>query len=199
MNESIGVVVVAAGYGSFRDSGTLNVPKVIEPICGVPAICQSVARVVRAGLDPVVVVNPLFEFQIRSELDRCGFQLPCIIQPDRFGPGDAVQRALPYINSDSFVMIYGDMPLWEQETIAILAEEHVRCETPLSMVTVSLGRPDTPPELERYGRVVRCPKTGIIECVVEPEEWKSSKPLPRKVNPSLMAFERDWFMSRVGR
>ncbi len=194
--QSIGAVIVAAGYGSVRSVDGSPFPKVVEAVGGRPMIVQVVNVVMEAGLHPVVVVvNPMTADSIHETLRQYGYQgFHEAIQPDRFGSADAVLRAVPILrqlNCRHFLVIYADMPLWAPGTIGSLVRVHLEREATISMVSVPLdGR--EPLELRRYGRILYDAMGAISRVVEVHEATEQELRVSTSVNPSLWAWDLEW-------
>ena len=192
----VGAVVVASGRGFFRLVGGIRFPKVMEEIGGEPMVSRVVRAVMEAGIGSViVVVNPVFGLAIETALATFGFNsCKYVVQPRRRGAAEALMRAMPLLRKEGvtdFLAIYADMPLWTAETIASLVDLHHRDKPLLSMTTVTLNGMH-PPELERYGRVIR-DSGDAIRYIVEPANRTPEELAACTVNPSLWIWGREWF------
>jgi len=197
----IPAVILASGYGSLRSVGGLPFPKVLETVAGEPMLARIVRTVETAGFSPIVVViNPFFGEQIRTAL-REQSDLIFVAQPDRFGGADAIARTLPTLakcGAESFLVVYGDMPLWQPEILRGLRQKHLDSGgAVISMVTISIAD-EHPRELERYGRILNGSvkgAVGVVEpCDATPEQLATLT----TVNPSLWMFSRKWLADHVG-
>ncbi len=182
-------IILASGYGSLRRCGY---PKTLEPVGDKPMLARIVETAISAGVtDLVVVVNPHSGDKIRGAL--AGYHgLRFAVQPDRRGAADAIMHginALPA--SRDCVVLYGDMPLWRSDTVWRLMHSHLRHGAALSLAPAPLDRA-LAPELDRYGRVLRDCR-GRVCAVVDPRDVTSSE-----VNPSLWAFDTNWFCRKLG-
>lgn len=197
----MGALVIAAGYGSFRKEGGIPYPKILEDLHGKPLIAQVLETLRSIELDPVVIINPLFGNQIRNALSAVGFgNVRYIIQPDRFGTAEAVERALPIFKEEGitdFLAMYGDMPLWREKTLRALIECHLRNRAILSMVSVTL-REASFKDAERYGRIIR-DEVGSIIGIFEAGDAYPEGPISGRVNPSLWVWNTDWVSRHISR
>ncbi|MBP9757478.1 MAG: NTP transferase domain-containing protein [Candidatus Pacebacteria bacterium] len=203
-----GMIVVAAGYGSFRETGGHRpIPKVIERVRGLPMVVHPLIAAERMGsAKTVVVVNPRdAEIVVATiaHVHRTGGirTMPLIVlQPGRFGAADAVQRALPELRNVGVrrvLVTYGDMPEWSADTYQALLMSD-RPEHTVTMTTVV--RSDKYPVLDTYGRVLRDAK-GNIRSIVEVKGVE----VPRRiyviphVNPSLWIWNARWLESSIAK
>jgi bifunctional UDP-N-acetylglucosamine pyrophosphorylase/glucosamine-1-phosphate N-acetyltransferase len=84
-----------------------------------------------------------------------------VVQPEADGTGGAIRAALPLIEeSETVLVLSGDVPLIGTETIAALLEAHAASPAAATMLTIELDDPAA------YGRVLRT-ADGDVERVVE--------------------------------
>lgn len=194
------MILVAAGYGSFRKEHGVDVPKVAENVRDIPMIAYPLRNAQEIGITRVVLVlNPrdrqYIENAIRYAM-RIGVvkQMPeIVIQPARAGSADAVHLAIPTMRcmgAEKALVTYGDMPLWSARTFRELVHADADWVT-ATMVTVQ--RDDRFPALERYGRVARNQDRTIRKIVEvdDPKITAHERALPR-VNPSLWVWDLAW-------
>jgi bifunctional UDP-N-acetylglucosamine pyrophosphorylase / glucosamine-1-phosphate N-acetyltransferase len=145
---------MAAGEGTRMRSST---PKMLHPVCGRPMVAWPILAAREAGAGRVAaIVSP------GRDLDA---GLPegveTVEQPQPDGTGGAIRAALPLIEeSETVLVLSGDVPLISTETISALLEVHEASEAAATMLTIELEDPDS------YGRVVRDDE-GWVERVAE--------------------------------
>jgi bifunctional UDP-N-acetylglucosamine pyrophosphorylase/glucosamine-1-phosphate N-acetyltransferase len=107
-------------------------------------------------------------------------------QPQADGTGGAIRAALPLIEeSETVLVLSGDVPLISTETIAELLEAHAATDAAATMLTIELDDPGS------YGRVLRG-KGGAVERVVEAKAAGDADPEQlaiREVNAGTYAFD----------
>ena len=195
-----GMILVAAGYGSFRAEHGVHVPKVAEHVRDIPMIAYPLRNAQEIGITRVVlVVNPRDSAYVQRAIThaiRLGVvkRMPeIVVQPQRTGSADAVRLAIPTLQQmgvEKALITYGDMPLWSARTFRELILADADGVT-VTMVTVQ--RDDRFPALERYGRVARNPDRTIRK-IVEIDDVRMTpheRALPR-VNPSLWVWDLAW-------
>ena len=199
---SLPALVLASGYGSFQGNGTA-IPKVVELLGNRPMIARIVETVLEAGFDPcIVVVNPLFSEKVKEAISLAAGaegKVRFVVQPERRGSADAVERALPILRElgvTDFIVVYGDMPFWKCETMHALASGHTRHGAVLSMVSVA--READPVCFNWYGRIVR-DNAGQVSRVVEWKDATSEELALPTVNPSIWGLNVRWFSENVRR
>ncbi|HEY2438138.1 MAG TPA: bifunctional UDP-N-acetylglucosamine diphosphorylase/glucosamine-1-phosphate N-acetyltransferase GlmU [Solirubrobacteraceae bacterium] len=173
------VVILAAGEGTRMRSAT---PKMLHPLCGRPMVAWPVAAAREAGAERIVVVDSPGG-RLEASLDG---RATIVVQEEPLGTADAVRAASGQLGADGTVIVLnGDAPLIRPETIAGLAEAHVRSGAAATIATAVLDDPSG------YGRVIRGPD-GTVDHVVETKAPGDASDLElrvREVNTGLYAFE----------
>ncbi|MDZ7923318.1 MAG: bifunctional UDP-N-acetylglucosamine diphosphorylase/glucosamine-1-phosphate N-acetyltransferase GlmU [Marinagarivorans sp.] len=167
------VVILAAGKGSRMKSA---VPKVMHRLAGKPFLQHVVEKarklspsaihlVVGHGAD---VVNQHF-----TQKD-----IHSVVQAQQLGTGHAVAQVLEFLADDSVVLIlYGDVPLIQQQTLEDLAAK-VASDS-MGLLTVNL------PDPTGYGRIVR--ESGAVTAIVEHKDATDAQRHIHEVNTGVMA------------
>lgn len=200
----IGVILIAAGYGSLRVTATGNpVSKVLEHVRGIPMFLHPLVAAKDAGIDEAIIVaNPLFVDAMRDEVQSAinAGLIPrspeFVVQPDRYGSGHALQCAIPVARSRGMsrgLVCYGDMPLWSTGTMRALINASDETEV---VTMVSAQRGASVPALDRYGRVMRN-GNGAIKRVVEVDHASPEELSESTVNPSLWLWCLDWLEKNI--
>ncbi len=173
------VVILAAGQGTRMRSAT---PKLLHPLCGRPMIAWPVAAALDAGAARVVVVDAP-DRQLETVL---GSSVEMAVQQQPLGTADAVRAAAQSIDpSAPVVVLAGDVPLIDAETLRGLVDAHQRERAIATMLTATLEDPTG------YGRVIRAPD-GTVERVVETKAPGDATELDlhiREVNTGIFAFD----------
>jgi bifunctional UDP-N-acetylglucosamine pyrophosphorylase / glucosamine-1-phosphate N-acetyltransferase len=173
------VLVMAAGKGTRMRS---SLPKMLHPVCGQPMVAWPILAAREAGAGRVAAIV--------SPGDDISAALPegveTVVQPESDGTGGAIRAALPLIEeSESVLVLSGDVPLIGTDTIASLLEAHAASPAAATMLTIELESPAA------YGRVVRT-ANGDVERVVEAKaagDANSEQLAIREVNAGTYAFD----------
>jgi len=174
----LGVVILAAGQGKRMCSA---LPKVLHPLAGRPLLAHVLDAAERLGSAKTVVVYGHGGEQVPSVLgDRdCAW----VEQAERLGTGHAVRHAMPVLQDlDRVLVLYGDVPLVDPETLGGLIEASRDC--PLGILTATLGDPTG------YGRILRDPGTRHILRIVEHRDASPEERDIREVNTGFLVAER---------
>lgn len=196
MNQKIGCIIPAAGFGSVCP--VRSTTKVVAETGGEQMISRVVRTVKQSGVTGSIVVvigdsqkNPYGD-QVRAALESAGHtDVKFAVQPDRLGAADAMVRGLAQLNGEKHIIgTFGDMPLWRPQTLQKLMDAHLQQNAVISMVTL---RPPQGHRTEKYGRIAR-DERGRILAAFEPSELAPGQLQGvASVNPSLYVFQRAWF------
>ncbi|MFM2475672.1 bifunctional UDP-N-acetylglucosamine diphosphorylase/glucosamine-1-phosphate N-acetyltransferase GlmU [Celerinatantimonas sp. MCCC 1A17872] len=183
----LSVVILAAGKGTRMHS---RLAKVLHPIAG-KAMVQHVIDTARAlGSANIHLVYGYGGEQLKAALT--GDDLNWVEQTEQLGTGHAMQQAAPYFSDDETVlMLYGDTPLVETETLKRLMAE--KPDDGIALLTVKQDDPTG------YGRIIR-DSQGHITAIVEHKDASAEQRTINEVNTGIMASSgKDWkhFLSKL--
>ena len=163
---NIEVVILAAGKGSRMYSAS---PKVLQKLAGTSLISRVVKTAQSVGARKPVVVTGYEAKQVEKHLHSENISF--VKQKEQLGTAHAVSVAVPKLKTDSIVVIlYGDVPCIEVETIKVLISK-VSSDT-IGLLTVNIDSPGG------YGRIVRDSNNSVQEIV----EQKDASPDQLRIN-----------------
>lgn len=174
----LNIVILAAGMGKRMKS---NLPKVLHEISGRPMLSHVLDGTSSLQPDSVTVVVGHGADTVKTAYqDRPGLQFA--LQQPQLGTGHAVMQALPFLKGDAAVgdvtlILYGDVPLVQPETLARLLQ--ARGEG-LAVLTETLADPTG------YGRIVRDAQ-GRVTAIVEHKDANDAQRQIKEVNTGMMA------------
>jgi bifunctional UDP-N-acetylglucosamine pyrophosphorylase / glucosamine-1-phosphate N-acetyltransferase len=185
-------IILAAGKGTRMKS---DVHKVLHPIAGRAMLDHLIG--VLEGLGPArkIVVVGSGRDQVEGLVDARGGEV--VVQEQQLGTAHAVLQAQPRLADfdGDILILYGDTPLIEAETMARMLE---RLHAPDAPAIVVVGfRPDDPAQ---YGRIL-ARGDGRIEKMVEYKDASETERAIDLCNSGLMAARSaDLFplLARVG-
>ena len=173
------VLVMAAGKGTRMRS---SLPKMLHPVCGRPMVAWPILAAREAGAGRVAaIVSPGID--LSAGLPE---GVETVEQPEPDGTGGAIRAAAALIEqSETVLVLSGDVPLLSSATIAGLLEAHAASPAAATMLTIELDDPAA------YGRVVRT-DSGEVERVVEAKAAGDADPEQlaiREINAGTYAFD----------
>ncbi|SEC74391.1 UDP-N-acetylglucosamine pyrophosphorylase /glucosamine-1-phosphate N-acetyltransferase [Pseudomonas saponiphila] len=170
---SLEIVILAAGQGTRMRSA---LPKVLHPIAG----NSMLGHVIHSArqLDPqrihVVIGHGADAVRERLAADDLNF----VLQDKQLGTGHAVAQAVPFITADTVLILYGDVPLIEVETLQRLLKQ--AGPEQLGLLTVELDDPTG------YGRIVR-DASGKVTAIVEQKDADEAQRAITEGNTGILA------------
>ncbi len=198
------VVVLAAGAGTRMRSA---MPKVLHPLAGRTILGHALAAA--GGLTPsrtAVVVRHERDL-VSAEAISCTPDVMIVDQDDVPGTGRAVQCALSSLDAaaqaaaaadaaeagsdltdsvgvdGAIVVLAGDIPLLNTETLAELLAEHHSGGNAVTVLTTNVL------DATGYGRIVRDPASGDVVGIVEHRDASPEQLAISEINSSIYVFE----------
>jgi bifunctional UDP-N-acetylglucosamine pyrophosphorylase / glucosamine-1-phosphate N-acetyltransferase len=175
------VLIMAAGQGTRMKSA---VPKVLHPVCGRALVAWPIEAAREAGAGRIVVI-------VSPDRDVSGAlpdAIEAIPQPEPDGTGGALRAAAPVVaESETVVVLSGDVPLVSEQLIAELLATHADSGAAATVVTAVLDDPGA------YGRVVRTADGSEVERIVEAKAGSGDATEAelgiREINSGIYAFD----------
>jgi bifunctional UDP-N-acetylglucosamine pyrophosphorylase/glucosamine-1-phosphate N-acetyltransferase len=181
----LAVVILAAGQGKRMKS---DLPKVLQPLAGVPLLGHVVSRARSLAPSSIHVVYGHGGDAVRAALAKENLQWA--LQAEQLGTGHAVMQAMPAVADDELVLVlYGDVPLIQPATLRELID--AAGAKAMSLLTVMLDDPNG------YGRIVR--KSGAIQKIVEQKDASKAQLRIREGNSGIMAVPAKLLRKWLGR
>lgn len=171
-------IVLAAGFGTRMKSSR---HKVLHDVCGKPMILHVVDQLNRLSLDQIIVVVGQQRESVEAVLAG---RAETVFQSEQLGTGHAVQcgvtKLLPTI--DSVVVLYGDGPLIQAETVDELLSERKKRGSAAALLTAEFDNPTG------LGRVLLA-KDGTVLRIVEEKDATPEERAIKRINGGIFAFE----------
>lgn len=170
---SLDIVILAAGQGTRMRSA---LPKVLHPVAGKSMLGHVIdtARLLKPQGIHVVIGHGAELVRERLAADDLNF----VLQSEQLGTGHAVAQALPALSAERVLILYGDVPLIEVETLQRLLQQV--SEQQLGLLTVNLNDPTG------YGRIVR-DEQGVVKAIVEHKDASTEQRLISEGNTGILA------------
>jgi bifunctional UDP-N-acetylglucosamine pyrophosphorylase/glucosamine-1-phosphate N-acetyltransferase len=170
----LSIVILAAGQGKRMKS---DLPKVLQPLAGVPILGHVLKTAKALGADATYVVYGHGGDRVKEALKD--EPVTWVLQAEQLGTGHAVAQAMPMIPDDHQVLIlYGDVPLIRQSTLEQLAAES--SDKSIGLLTIVLNDPTG------YGRIVR-DNAGNVVRIVEQKDANTKERAIKEINTGLVA------------
>ena len=173
---NLAVVILAAGKGTRMKS---DLPKVLHPIAGRPMVQHVVDAAGALDPDNTVLIYGHGGDAVRQAVT--GSRLQWAEQAEQLGTGHAVAQALPHLEEDVVLVLYGDVPLIQPQTLRDFVARVD--DQSLALMTLTLDDPSG------YGRVIR-DGDGKVRRVVEQKDASDDEKAVREINTGILACPR---------
>ena len=187
MKRNVAVIILAAGMGTRMKS---DKAKVLHEITDQPMISYVVETARKIAGDSVVVVVGHQAQKVRECL--AGSHVIFAHQDKQLGTGHAVRCALPHIpdQCEEVVILCGDVPLIQSETIIDLIEDHLEHTRDISLLAVELENP------YGYGRVVLDENQGVTGIIEEADATAEQKAI-NLINTGIYCIKKQFLLEAV--
>jgi len=182
---SLDIVILAAGQGTRMRSA---LPKVLHPVAGDSMLGHVIhsARQLNPQSIQVVIGHGAEIVRERLAADDLNF----VLQDKQLGTGHAVAQALPELTAENVLILYGDVPLIEVETLQRLLKK-VSAQQ-LGLLTVNLADPTG------YGRIVRDAQNRV-SAIVEHKDATEEQKTITEGNTGILAVPGNRLADWLGR
>ncbi|MGK9066434.1 bifunctional UDP-N-acetylglucosamine diphosphorylase/glucosamine-1-phosphate N-acetyltransferase GlmU [Stutzerimonas chloritidismutans] len=182
---SLDIVILAAGQGTRMRSA---LPKVLHPVAG-KSMLGHVIDTARA-LSPTAIHVVIGHGAERVRKSLAADDVQFVMQAEQLGTGHAVAQSLPGLSAERVLILYGDVPLIEAQTLERLLDQVGPSQ--LALLTVELADPTG------YGRIVR-DEAGRVQAIVEHKDATTQQRLIREGNTGILAVPGDRLGDWLGR
>lgn len=173
MSPSLHVIILAAGEGKRMKS---SLPKVLQPVAGVPMLGHVIAAARALQPAAIHVVYGHGGEQVRAAF-AADTDLHWCEQQQRLGTGHAVAQAMPAVPDAARVLVlYGDVPLIRSQTL----QDLLAADGKLAVLAAELADPTG------YGRIVRDGQ-GKVAAIVEQKDADAAQRAISTVNTGIIA------------
>jgi bifunctional UDP-N-acetylglucosamine pyrophosphorylase/glucosamine-1-phosphate N-acetyltransferase len=181
---SLSIVILAAGKGTRMRS---DLPKVLQPLAHKPLLGYVIDASMSFNPKQLIVVYGYCGEVVKKTFPSAHIQWA--EQKEQLGTGHAVQQAIPFIKDEgSTLILYGDVPLIDQETIQRLIKKG---QKNLAVLTYSKEDP------KGYGRIVR--KDERIQKIVEEKDCDALQKNIKEINTGIMCAPNHLLKNWLGR
>ncbi|MBI5529892.1 MAG: NTP transferase domain-containing protein [Candidatus Doudnabacteria bacterium] len=187
-------VILAAGKGTRMNNE--QVPKVLTMLKAKPLILYLLEEIEKVGqlIKPVVVVGYMHK-QVEAVLGD-GFLYA--LQEQQLGTAHAVLAARKKVKAENILVLYGDMPFIQADSLKELINMHFKTGSKISMLTAQVESYGGIYEsLEHYGRIIREPIEHNIVGIVEFKDASPEQRQIKEVNPGIYMFNAGWLWNNL--
>lgn len=181
MDQQLAIIVLAAGQGTRMKSAT---PKLLHPLAGSPIVAHVLRTANALGAAHVVAVVRHERDQVAAEVEAVMPGIIVVDQDEIPGTGRAVEQALAAL-PDGFdgevLVLNGDVPLLDADTLAAFLEQHRGHAAQASVLSAVYDDPTG------YGRVVRDDRGGF-DRIVEQKDATDDERAIAEINAGIYAF-----------
>ncbi len=180
----VAVVVLAAGSGTRMKSKLM---KVLHPVCGRSMIAHVLTAALHVEPEHLVAVVGHSREQVGAHILEQVPSAVLAVQETQEGTGHAVRVALDALRetvgttTGVVVVMAGDTPLMQGETLTGLVEEHGRSNRAVTVLTAEVADPFG------YGRVLR--EGESVTGIVEEKDASPEQAAVREINSGIYAFD----------
>ncbi|MFI0473129.1 bifunctional UDP-N-acetylglucosamine diphosphorylase/glucosamine-1-phosphate N-acetyltransferase GlmU [Halomonas sp. HMF6819] len=172
--QELDIVILAAGKGSRMRSQT---PKVLHTLAGKPLVQHVLDSAFALSPTRTHVVIGHGADQLRDALE--GQNVSFAVQAEQKGTGHAVAQAQSQWGSGKVLVLYGDVPLIQTDTLRALLDQVD--DTHMGLLTVTLSDPTG------YGRIKRN-EQGEAVAIVEQKDASRDELAITECNTGIMAM-----------
>ncbi len=182
--NNLAIIVLAAGQGTRMKSRR---PKVLHEIAGRPLVGHVLTTARSLGAAHIEVVVRHEREQVVTALAADYPDAVFVDQDDVPGTGRAVQVAIDALPSDfdgDVLVLSGDCPLADVDTLSAFLDEHRAGGAPATLMTAVVDDPTG------YGRVIR-DADGGVDRIVEQKDASDDEAAVREINAGMYVFRSE--------
>ena len=189
------VVVLAAGSGTRMKSKLM---KVLHPVGGRSMIGHVLTAALHVEPAHLVAVVGNGREQVGPHILEQVPRALLAVQETQDGTGHAVRVALDALREAAgttegvVVVMAGDTPLMEGETLTGLVDAHAAADRAITVLTAEVDEPFG------YGRILR-DEAGEVTAIVEQKEATPAQAAVREINSGIFAFDGRFLADALGR
>jgi bifunctional UDP-N-acetylglucosamine pyrophosphorylase/glucosamine-1-phosphate N-acetyltransferase len=166
--------------------------KVMHQVAGKPIVNYVVETVQKLGVDEVLMVVGHQAELVRQSLSQPNISF--VLQKEQLGTGHAVMQVIPALKGKkdhTLLVLAGDCPLIELETLENLLATHRESNAAATILTAKLDEPDG------YGRIIRG-KMGTVIAIRESKDCTASERKIREINTGTYVFQMKPLFESLG-
>lgn len=169
-------VILAAGQGTRMKS---NLPKVLQSINDKYLLSHVIDSVTEIGCDKTIVVIGHQAELVKDKISEM-YDVDFVYQTEQLGTANAVSMANDYFDDSDILVLCGDTPLLQKDTLEKFLENHRNSGNIASGISICLSNP------KGYGRIKR--ENGCFVKIVEQKDCTQQETLITEVNTGVYCF-----------
>jgi UDP-N-acetylglucosamine diphosphorylase/glucosamine-1-phosphate N-acetyltransferase len=183
VKENIAIVILAAGKGKRMKSSKA---KVLHEVLGQPMVFHVIESAKKVAGDNIILVIGNQAEEVRRRVSARA-KVKFALQDEQLGTGHAVLCAMPHIpgESESVVVLCGDVPLIKSDTILALIDYHQNTARDISVLAVNMDDP------KGYGRIVY-DKNQNVSGIIEEADADEGQQAIHTVNTGIFCVRRKY-------
>jgi bifunctional UDP-N-acetylglucosamine pyrophosphorylase / glucosamine-1-phosphate N-acetyltransferase len=179
--HNLACIVLAAGNGTRMKS---TLPKVMHPVAGKPMIGHVLSALEPLAPARTIVVVAAHMDDVKARVSAMAPNVEFAVQDKQLGTGHAVRCAVDALGTfeGTVLVVYGDTPLIQPDTLASLLETRTSHQSAVSMLAMH------PLDPTGYGRLVM-QDMPFVERIVECKDANETEKKIGWVWAGMMAFD----------
>ncbi len=169
-------VILAAGQGTRMKS---KLPKVLQCINDKYLLSHVIDTVSDIGSEKTIVVVGHQADLVKEKISE-SYDVDFVLQEQQLGTANAVSMANDYFDDSDILVLCGDTPLLQADTLGKFLENHRSSKNAASGISIVLSNPTG------YGRIKR--SNNSFEKIVEQKDCSSSELEITEVNTGVYCF-----------
>jgi bifunctional UDP-N-acetylglucosamine pyrophosphorylase / glucosamine-1-phosphate N-acetyltransferase len=176
-------VILAAGQGKRMQDPTK--PKVLYELAGTPLIGHVLAQAKSVESSRTIVIVGFGRDKVIEYVKSVSPQSEFAVQDQQLGTGHALQQTTSVLEGfdGNILILYGDVPLLTNETIANLLDAHRSAGARATILSAIFDDPTG------YGRIVRTDDGKHLKAIVEHRDASTEILAIREINSGIYVFD----------
>jgi len=171
-------IILAAGAGTRMKS---KIPKVLHKVAGVSMLEHVIDVIEEIKCSKKVVVIGHEADKVKEATEHRDIEY--VLQEEQLGTGHAVMQAENLIGEQgNVIVLYGDTPLINAESIRQFVENHIKEGFAASILTTEVDNPTG------YGRIIRDDRGEVLK-IVEEKDADSQQKKVKEINSGIYCFK----------
>jgi len=174
-------IILAAGKGTRMKSRDDKISKVAYPILGRPLVRYVLETIKPLGSDRIITIVGFGGDLTKAIVDPYS---EIAWQREFKGTGHAIMQVTPMLEGQDGItlIVCGDTPLLETETLRHLIKEHQKTQSDLTVLSAVIDDP------HGYGRIIRDGKEQVIGIIEQADADDNQKQI-KEINAGVYVFD----------